>query len=513
MLAIAFVLVPASLAVVAAYFGRGKWATPGTASYIRNMEALRQLATLAGALLAIQVAIFNFLFGQILGKFSSFLAVAMSHHFAVRLLRSYSLVLICMLYGAYFLGVPESLGLAGPLVVASLIAAFTLTIWISNRGVRLDRALIYCGDFGARRVLRYSGTSSERFSVIWKAAAYLGLDWRDPDKMIKAQVPRKLADAAATSLVALLNAANKSIQDNQIETLEASLVGLMRVMDAYVKARSKFIGSQDNGIGFVNDQFAALMGVASKAPNEYLISTVVRSAGSVSRAVLTIGHDPKMSRIRKTSSRNFTNWAALFEEAFVFGHQLKRSTAATEAISQLCELSRAAVKLGYVDDIQFSAFRVAKNIQLACISQPDFYHLSLLGQLNAGMMGVWYDSASDIENLKLTKPFVDFFEPLLNSSTLLSNSGTFDLGDPMTLFTSKFNECGHPIQDIALRLCTTTTETDGSGLEVSKSLLLILKMLARLADRNLGSANILRNKSGSCLLRDIYLDGTRRISL
>ena len=445
---------PLVLAFLLAMKSRHSWIRQSEPDFQKISDTIKQLATLAGALLAAQIAIFNFLFGQILGKFSSYLAVAVSRHRTIRLLRTYSIILLAILYFSYFYGAPHHIQTIETLIVVSLLSAFSLTVWVSNIGIQIDKAVLYAGQHGATQVNRFASKPVEFSSSFWSAMMTMGLDWRAPERLGGILVPVKMAESAQASLTSLFNAAHKCIQENQQETLIASLQAISRVVIAYAEKRSDYSGQTDSGLGFLNDQFAGLLRAAETNKNEYLISHVVLYIGFCSKAIIRIGHRESGDiQTRRLSTPNFVSWCALLGEAFDLGKKLKRSTAAPDAIHQLSELGGSAILLKFYDNVQYSYISELKRIFGECIKEGSFYHFGLCGDVTASLTRSWLLAAGPEASFHLAKPLAILIKECAVFFSKVTSVSSMNLNDPITVLTTHVSS-RTTLQDICAAYCT-----------------------------------------------------------
>ncbi len=451
------VYAPFGVALCLAFLSRRSWIYPDNHDFTKISDAIKQLATLSGALLAAQIAIFNFLIGQILGKFSSSLAVAVSRHRAVQLLRNFSLVLVATLYTAYFYGVPANFKTIAILLVAALVIAFSLTVWVSHLGIQIDRAVLYAGEHTARLVRRYAKQPILKPNAFWRVMLDLGLDWRAPER-VGGTVPLKMVLTADTAITGLFNAAHKAISENQQETLIASLRGLSRITIEYTEQRRKYFGEGDSGFGFLNDQFSGILIAAQASRNQYLISHVVTYAGFCGTAVLRVAFDEKADmRVRKLSSQQFGHWAGLLGEAYDLSAGLKRSTAPMDAIDQLGELAIAAVAFKFYEDIQFSFIRESKRIYGEALKNGSAYHMSLCGRVLTGVLKVWLASGDFEGMFHVAKELSSFVKESVVLFSKIGHTPSITLKDPISVLVSKTTDSA-TLQDVAARYCSLSIE-------------------------------------------------------
>jgi len=454
--AYAFVVVPALLTCLfLALFSTG-WTRPGTKDYTAYADILKQMATFAGTLLVAQIALFNFMFSQLLGKYSSAIAVAVSQHRVVRLLRLYVMILLVGLYIFYLFGFPDALPKTAFLLALSLIGTLAITIWASNTGIRIDLAIRYSGHHSAALIRRLIKPPILSRSKFWNAMADLGLEWRNPERMVVTLPPQKASSAATTAASGLFNAAHKSIQENQHETFWSSLVALSFATEAYVKRRRDYWGSTDQFLGYLNDQLATLAKAAAKAPNEYMVMNTVTTIGAIGALALEVGRGPNLPDVPKRehpeSHPYFPHWQTLLGECFELTHGLMRTTAASEVLTQLLKLTKKAIDLGYAEDASMSFPSELKRMYATCLAKRTPYHLSLAGQCITSIMDVWSYSLGRQEAVLagVSKSMCETVKMMALAFQAVETLPSFDLRDPVTTLTSKLNEEQVTLQDIAL---------------------------------------------------------------
>ena len=317
--AYAFVVVPAVLSALLLATRSVGWAKPGSTNYTAFADLLKQLTAFAGILLAAQIALFNFMFGQLVGKYSSAIAVAVSKHRVVRVLRGYLTVLLVALFFFYIFGFPDALPRVAFPLTLSLATTLILMIWVSNTGIRIDQAILYAGHHNGALIARFIKPPILKRSKFWNALSAVGLDWRNPERMVVTLPPQEASSAAMTLASGLFNAAHKSIQENQHETFWAALVALAFTTEAYVKRRRDYLGSGDQFLSYLNDQLAALAKAAAKAPNEYMVMNVVTTIGTIGALALEVGRGPDIPDKPKPeypeSHPSFVHWQALLGSA------------------------------------------------------------------------------------------------------------------------------------------------------------------------------------------------------
>lgn len=439
--AAALVATPFVCGTVLTAFGRSGWYPPESQEAIAYADSGKQLATLAGALLAAQITIFNFLFGQILGKFSSTLAVAISRHATLRLLRGHALAVLCTYYLSRLFGLPSTVKTVEFLIVFSLLANYVVTLWVSGVGLQIDKALLYTGTHAERQI-----HNAAKAPVLptgkrtWRWLQELGLDWRDPSRIGGASVPTLMSTSAGAAFIGLMNAAHKCISDNQQESLLASLQALQVVLKAYCTERSKYYGLTDSTISFLNDQYAGLLQAAKVSRNEYLITNVVFYIGLAANTVIEVGWKRSgeiQDYVRPQSHQYFGYWTQLLLEAFDLSHELKRSASASNAITALSNLGVRAVQLGYYDDVSLTLTRDLNAIFEKSIKIGDVYHLMLCNEVVQALMTTWRASTQTEALFQLNEKLADLIGALLVKFATVQQMSSISLQDPFTSTTTK----------------------------------------------------------------------------
>src|SRR6266576_3195074 len=458
-----FVVTPALLSVLLLAILSTGMERPGTTNYTSYADVLKQLITFTGTLLVAQIALFNFMFGQLLGRYSSQIAVAVSKHRVVRLLRGYLIVFLAGLYAFYLVGFPDALPKVALLLALSLAACLGITVWASNTGIRIDSAILYMGHQGAERIARWIKPPILTRTRFWNTMADLGLDWRTPERMVVTLPPREPASAATTLVSGLFNAAHKSIQENQHETFWSSIVALSFIVQAYVKRRRQYLGSTDSLLAYLNDQLAALAKAATKSPNEYMVTNTVTTIGVIGALALEVGRGPDLRNAPKApempyseSHPYFSHWQALLGECFELTHGLMRTTAASEVLTQLTKLTKKAIDLGYAEDASMSFPSELSRMYATCLTKRTPYHLSLAGQCVTAVMEVWSYGLGRQEAAvgRVNKSMCDTIKKMALAFQAVEKLPTFDLRDPATTLTCKFSEEQITLQDIALSILT-----------------------------------------------------------
>jgi hypothetical protein len=479
---------------------------PGSLAYGAYADILKQLSALAGALLAGQIALFNFMFSQLLGKYSSAIAVAISQHRVVFTLRSYSVLLMVLLYACYFLGFPDALPHLTVLLALSLAASVVITVWVGNAGICIDRAILYAGEHSARRVKRSLKLPILNRARFWNILAAVGLDWRDPQRMIVTAPPETPAATAISLVTGLFNAAHRSIQENQHETLLSSLQALTQIVDAYVDRRTQYFGSGDQFLSYLNDQLAGVIKAAVKSPNEYMVMNTVTFIGVIGSRALDVGRGPVPKKPEYPDSHPyFSHWQGLLTESFELTHGLMRSTAATQAISQLTNLAKKAVDLGYIENVSLSFPSEMRRVYATCLVNRDAYHISLSGQCVTAMMNVWRYCVvkREVGVSAITKQLCKTVKEMLLAFQIVERLPSVNMEDPVTSVICKTSDHRFTLQDIALILVSSPVTEDWQRRDAVNSLRQLLSTLGELAKDSAARDVTFANDYAECFMNSL----------
>jgi len=275
--------------------------------------------------------------------------------------------------------------------------------------------------------------------------------------MVVTLPPQKPPTAATSFAIGLFNAAHKSIQENQHETFFVSLQALSRIVEPYVNGRRDYLGSFDSFLNYLLDQFAAVVKAAAKSPNEYMVMNAVSFIGATGVQALEIGRGPNPPVQKYPGSHPaFPHWQALLGECFDLTHQLTRSIAASEALTQLSRLAMKAIDLGYGENVFLTFPAELRRIYAVCLADRGAYHISLAGQCMRSLMNVWaYCLASYKPVLAGTgKQLCETAKDMALAFQAVEKSPSHDLRDPVMTLISKLAEEQITLQDIALFVLT-----------------------------------------------------------
>jgi hypothetical protein len=450
------VLAPAIISIFAAWgLSRNQWSFPGSEAHKAYTDTLKQLMTLVGAVLAAQVALFNFMFAQLLGKYSSLIVIAVVEHRVVRLLRGFIVTMLVILYLAFCLGFPISLPKATIWLLLSILSAVVLTVRVATRGVEADSAMRYAGTHIARIVRRKFKTPLPPYTAFWKIIAWLALDWRNPERMVPIVQPQAAANTAVRMVTGIFNAAHKAAQENQHEMFFSALEALTLITDSYVQGRSKYFGTSDSFIEYMVNQFSSLLKAASKSANETLITNVITHCSTVGKITLRLGTIPDEHKIDVPISHAwFVHWFGLLNEGFTLSHTLQRSTAASESITQMSLLTNSAVQKNFAEAATITFLPEISKIHTLCLLLKDPYHTTLAGECLVSTFKVWIFSITQKNKAwaHISEGFADAVQEMALRHHSAKLSPSFDLMDPASILTVKVAEDSYTLQDICLSL-------------------------------------------------------------
>lgn len=428
-----------------------------------TIDSLKLLIPFNVVIIGSQIALFTFVFGLLLGKYSSKIAGAIIRHRVIKLLYFYPILSLVATYIVLFYGYPIILkNILVPLLFLLNIFCLAITLAVANTGTQTDKAIIYAGMFFSRlvrRTLKPSVFSPDgRPSRFWRLLSSLGLDWRDPERMSLFTPPSKGTEITISSLRSLFNAANKGIEENQQEILLANLTAILEISITYTIIRASYYGSEDDVYSFLNNQMAPLIKVASKSTNEYMITDLTRVAGTLGALSLKIANSPTIinskdeGRMIPKSHSLSGLWIGLLEETFNLCFTMMRSTAPSEVILQLQKIAFAAMGKEYIAVVTVSCLPAIKKIHTICLSMPDFYRLTLAGDCLRKTMKIWAvsvikpDRFGDIHHVN--QQIAETISELAMNQFLVERLPSFNFSDATTVLLSKLDVNEYVIQDI-----------------------------------------------------------------
>ena len=364
-------------------------------------DNVRVLIPFVVAVLSAQVALFNFLFGQVLGRHSAGIASTVMSHPAIRLLQNSLIVILAILLLVGSKVVPElprvSLVLAG----AGTLAALLITLDITRKGMRIEQAIHYVGHVFAKTVLKEFKTpvtKLDHLPTVWRrVVGALGFDLADPHRLQVLVPPVRGTETCRNGLQSLVQVATKAIKDGEIMALSATLVAMSRVIDAYVSRRVAYLQEHDAVYSWLFDKLSGLMEEGENAADQNMLTELIKFTGFLGRVGLSIGDHPvsgnKTRRDRDTFNGPRLAFRCMNEIANAFrrGLSMERSTAASEALTQMRNLAIAAnradkpsvIREDYISQIEIVALQASKR--------KDAYGNMLLGEAASATLLVWLD--------------------------------------------------------------------------------------------------------------------------
>jgi hypothetical protein len=453
-----FVLGPSCISVLLVILNsHSQWILPGSNEHRLYAETLKQLMTLAGAVLAAQVALFNFMFGQLLGKYSSTIAAAVAGHRSVTLLRGFIITTLIILYCAFCLGFPVGLPGATIWILIAVLNTVLLTVRVATKGIETDSAIRYAGFHIAQRIRRRASAPLKRPSAFWKVMAAFGLDWRNPERMVALVPPMKPASESMRMAAGIFNAAHKFAEDNQHEMFFAALEALRTVADAYAQGRKKYFGTGDSFLDYLINQFSTLLKVSAKSANETLVTNVITCCGAIGKICLSLGEEhtsPEREPDYPKGHPWFVHWFGFLNEGFDLSHTLMRSTAASEAISQMTSLTNTAIEKNFAENAMITYLPQISQIHAKCLLVQDPYHLSLAGECVISTMNVWMFSVAQPNTVwaHISDSMTETVKEIALRHQKIQKLPSFDLLDSSSALTVKVAEDRYTIQDICFAL-------------------------------------------------------------
>jgi hypothetical protein len=423
----------------------------GSPEHTAYVDTLKQLMTLATAVLATQVALFNFMFGQLLGRYSTTITREITTHPTVRLLQGFTIFMLVGLYFCFLWGFPDGLPRTTMFFVVALLSCLVLTVLVANRGIQADAAMRYAGWHIGNKVARTLLNPITKPTPFWKVMMYFGLDWRNPERIVVTVPPARPAELAIKMVAGIFNAAHRALRDNEHEMFVESMGALIRVADSYATGRSKYYGTGDAFFSYLDDHLSVLLVATSKAPNQYLITNVVNTTGTIGRIAMRLGGPVDKEKIEYPHGHPlFVHWFGLLMEGFDLSHTLMRSTAASEALEQMCLLTNAAILAGYGDQVRITVLPGIQKIHRTCLLTMDAYHSSLAGQCLIKLMKIWLFAI--VQPAKIAAVASDHFSETVQEMVLLQQAiprqPNFELKDPASVLTVKLAEDNFTLQDI-----------------------------------------------------------------
>lgn len=475
-----FSLFPSAIAIIILSLTSSHIVTPGTSEYTAYSDTLKQLMTLTSVVLAAQVALFNFMFAQLLGRYSTTITTEIAAHPTVRLLQRFTIGVLVALYLSFLLGFPNGLPRATIFLVMAVLSCLVLTVLVANKGIQADSAMRYVGGHIGRKVAHSFGTPIGKPSGFWKPMLFFGLDWRNPERVVLTAPPARPPQLAIKMVAGIFNAAHKAFRDNEHEMFVESVTALIRVADFYATPRSKYFGTSDAFFSYLDDHLAVLMAATAKAPNQYLITNVVTTTGAIGRIALRLGGPIDKDKIDYPRSHPlFVHWFGLLVEGFNLSHTLMRSTAASEALEQMSLLTNASILAGHGEHVRITVLPGFEGIHRKCMQQPSAYHFALAGDCLIKILKIWLFAL--IQPAKIAVVASDHICEGVKEMVLLQQSLprplSFELKDPASVLSVKTSSERYTLQDICTCILSWDFKDDWQRRVATDKLIEIVDLL------------------------------------
>jgi hypothetical protein len=360
---------------------------------------------------------------------------------------------------------------------------------MGNTGVNATAALKYAGVHIANKVRHHLKPPADPSNKWWKFMASVGLDWRNPSRLVASVPPPKAIALLMGPMAGLLNAAQRAVTENQHENLVAALDAVHSVGREYANGRRQYMGSEDAVFEYVNNQLASLVKTASASANQSLVTTIVTYEAQIGSSALLIGEGPDFLRTKdeeayaRVTHVQYTKWAWSLREAFEATHSLTRSTAASEAIGQLAGLSQAALRRGYSESgIDLFLDQLAA-IHSTCLAKPDAYRLGLSAECFQAALRVWH-TTTELTDEHAVASETRFAEQLTEMATrhhAVQRMPALDLRDIANVITTKLFPNQPILQEIVAALLSGKTAHAWQARARVESVSRIISMLTELA--------------------------------
>ncbi len=481
---------PLFLFFIAILFIRTDWIRSGSELHTSKLDTMKHIINFSLTVITIQTALFAFLLGQLLGKYSSKIAMALIKHPVLFLTLLYPLISLVLLWASIIYGFPIMIeSVIEPWLLSSIIFCLIFTMFITLKGIHPDRVVTYVGTSFSGKIkksFKPSTFKEGQQSYFWNFMKSIGLDLRSLDRLSINEAPPSSVRLLNEQLTSLFNTANKAIQESHEELLKESLRSILRIMQTYTKIRASYYGSSDPVYDYARNQMSALLKASSKSLNEYIIRDVVQAIGTITFLSLEIKRSPDVQYRTDTSHDLSLLWCALLVEAFDLSHTLLNCTAANEVISQLQCIAIQAFNKQQYGVIPYSFFQNLRKIYRTCIANIDSYHRVLACKCIRSIMKVWaYANLNPLTRDNLGEyyfqQFPDVIQEMANTYHELPPSLAIDFNNPPNILASKLSRQQCIIQDIFyLTLSRNFSEDWHMRIAINdlKKIIQLLKILA-----------------------------------
>jgi hypothetical protein len=473
------------------------WVSAGSEEHENNIEAIKQFMSFSLTILGAQLALFTFVFSYLLGRYSSQIVKSLIIHRAVLFAWASSIGALTLQWVYFSYGYPRAIDhLITPIFVIVTISCLIITIWVCVSGIDPERAVLYAGARFAqtvrRRIKRSILVLEGKPSRFWTTFRWLGLDWRDPERMRLYEPPRNGPPVVSRYLASLFNAANKAIEENQQELLSHSLMAILSVLQGYIERRKTYYGSRDSVLNEANNQMAALLKAACNSLNEHMATLVVRCIGRIAALSLQIEEQPPMkesvSPFGPVAKRHALSllWAGLLEESFELTHPLLRTTAPYEAIEQLTVMGALCHEKEYFDTMATTFFSNIQKIHAIAVKHADAYHRELGRKCIEGAMSILALASRDIRKYRGStyRPFdqcLTALAAMARGQFVMDALPDFNLNGCGSILTSKSSDAHIILQDIFYSTLSRPLSRDYQPRTTINDLRKVIRLVADLA--------------------------------
>lgn len=476
--ALLFVWLPFGLTVIAGISETRMWIWPNYVVF-NFTEGIRTLTlAFAGALLGAQLTLFTFVLGNLIGRFSGDLAETLVRHRAVVSIVLFPLLILAATGFASTFGYPDGLVGWTRAWLVLLFLCLVLSVLVTARGIATEHAVRYVGFSFAKKIQRLVqppiAKLDQRPGLAWRAIAWCGFDFRDPARGDLSGAPAS-ASRAILLIRPLFNVLNQAIRDGQHEVFDAGLEAIYAVITAYTERRRLYFGSEDPTFSFLNDQFAGILGAASKENNQYLITDATEYVGAIGCLTLRIAPYPQNDFEEKSVTVHSSHdlviaWFRLLQESFQLSHSLMRSTAASAALIQARSLAAAALQRRYVDVVNYTYLPTVENIHAMCCLTADAYHTHLAGECLHDLLQLWvFSFAVGRCDMRIHEAMVNAIKALFEAQMSRPRQ-LMDPNEPISLLTAKTSDQVPILQDVWFVAFSMPGDVDTRRIRMSQAL-------------------------------------------
>ncbi|MDD4737322.1 MAG: hypothetical protein PHP44_14595 [Kiritimatiellae bacterium] len=484
---VAWILVILPLAIAAFQTVQATWFVKYSQSDVASSDDVKFLLPFAVAVLSAQVALFNFLFGQVLGRHAPRIASTVMGHPVIRLLQRSLIVLLAILLFAgcnSLLTMPKtSLLFAG----VGVLGALFLMLGITRKGMQIESAIPYAGLVFSRRVLRLFKLPIAKVGEkppLWRRMImWLDLDYSDPHRLQVLEPPMRGIKACREGLEPLIQTAMKAIKDGDCSILEASTVAMSFVMVAYVSRRVHYFQEQDSIYSWLSDQLIGLMEEAEQASDQNMLTVLIRFTGYVGRIGLPIG-DWTIIKGEERSSRDTQEGHKLayrcmgeLANAFARGLKLDRSTAASEALVQMRNLAIAANHRNKPGVIHEAYVSQMEAVVIKAAERQDSYGHHLLSEAISQTMLVWFDYLCSGDHIGFEGSLHGELANLVSGIATQPKVGMSNINDSLV---QRLKSDQPLLQDLVFLLLSRQPQNENDQSDTIEGIRIILKILGDL---------------------------------